>query len=121
MGMNLARLEDGEEFTCSNGYWNLILDSAKKEGWKPLGTTKYDEAMKKDTTWNSSDYNSNNGQVVNDEDAYQLSKSLKQYLSKEKENITHDEHDIIAQFIEWLKIDDEVDDGIDYYPGFEIY
>ena len=51
MGMNLARLEDGEEFTCSNGYWNLILDSAKKEGWKPLGTTKYDEAMKKDATW----------------------------------------------------------------------
>jgi hypothetical protein len=31
MGMNLARLERGEEFTYSNGYWSLILDSAKKE------------------------------------------------------------------------------------------
>ena len=26
----------------------------------------------------------------------------------------------ISQFIEWLKIEDYEDDGIDYFPGFEI-
>lgn len=120
MGMNLARLEDGEEFTCSNGYWHLILDSAKKEGWSPLGTTKYDDDMNKDENWDQTDYHSNNGQIVNDEDAYQISKSLKQFINKQKGNLPPDEHKIITQFIEWLKIEDYEDDGIDYFPGFEI-
>jgi hypothetical protein len=40
MGMNLSRLEDGEEFTCNNALWNFILESAKKGGWEPLRNYK---------------------------------------------------------------------------------
>ena len=43
MGMNLSRLEDGELFECSNGMWGIIMASAYKTGWKPLGTFKMDE------------------------------------------------------------------------------
>jgi hypothetical protein len=121
MGMNLSRLEDGEEFTCNNAFWNFILESAKKGGWEPLGTIKLDKDQNQDNSWNSEDYNSNSGQVVNDEDAHQISKSLKVFLSDEKENISVEEFETINRFIEWLKVEDYEDDGMDYFPGFEIY
>ena len=34
MGVNLSRLEDGEEFTCNNALWNFILESTKKDNWE---------------------------------------------------------------------------------------
>ena len=120
MGMNFSRLEDGEEFTCNNALWHFILDSAKKGGWEPLGTFKLDENQNTDNSWDNSDYTSNSGQVVNDEDAHQISKSLKNFISKEKENVSHIEYETLNKFIEWLKIEDYEDDGMDYIPGFEI-
>jgi len=42
-------------------------------------------------------------------------------LSEEKENISVEEYDAVNRFIEWLKIEDYEDDGMDYFPGFEIY
>ena len=51
MGMNLSRLEDGEEFTCNNAFWNFILESAKKGGWDPLGTIKLDNNQNQDNSW----------------------------------------------------------------------
>ena len=42
MGMNLSRLEDGSVFECSNGMWGIIIASASKAGWKPIGTFKMD-------------------------------------------------------------------------------
>ena len=121
MGMNLSRREDGDEFTCNNALWNFILESAKKCGWEALGTIKLDDNQNQDNSWDSNDYISNSGQLVNNEDAYQLSKSLKIFLSEEKENLSIEEYEIIDKFIEWLKVADYEDHGKDYFPGFEIY
>ena len=52
MGMDLSRLEDGEKWTCSNTLWGYILESAEKGGWKPEGTSKYDEESdSEDPNW----------------------------------------------------------------------
>ena len=53
--MNLSRLEDGEEFTCNNAFWNFILESAKKGGWDPLGTIKLDSNQNQDNSWDAND------------------------------------------------------------------
>ena len=55
MGMNLSRLEDGELFECSNGMWGIIMTSAYKTGWKPLGTFKMDENDNPDPNWDKND------------------------------------------------------------------
>ena len=120
MGMNLSRLEDGELFECSNGMWGIILASAYKTGWKPLGTFKMDENDNPDPNWDKNDYSSHQGQIVNETDAFELSKALKKFIEIEKENIDQIEYSTISQFIEWLKIEDYEDDGMDYFPGFEI-
>ena len=49
-----------------------------------------------------------------------MSKALKKFLEVEKKNIDSIEYSTITQFIEWLKIEDYEDDGMDYFPGFEI-
>ena len=121
MGMNLARLEDGQEFVCSNGMWGIILSSAKKGGWKPLGTFKIDENENPEPNWDKNDYSSHQGQVVNEDDVFEMSKALKKFVKQEKSNINTVEYSTISQFIEWLKVEDYEDDGIDYFPGFEIY
>tara|TARA_B100000035_G_scaffold163768_1_gene139526 strand:- start:182 stop:547 length:366 start_codon:yes stop_codon:yes gene_type:complete len=120
MGMNLSRLEDGAEFECSNGMWGVIMASAYKSGWKPLGTFKMDANDNPDPNWDKNDYSSNQGQIVNEDDAFEMSKALKKFVEIEKENIDPIEYSTISQFIEWLKIEDYEDDGIDYFPGFEI-
>ena len=58
MGMNLSRLDDGELFECSNGMWGIIMASAYKTGWKPLGTFKMDENDNPDPNWDKNDYSS---------------------------------------------------------------
>ena len=117
--MNLSRLEDGEEFTCNNALWNFILESAKKGGWDSLGTIKLDNNQNQDNSWDTNDYISNSGQVVNDEDAHQISKSLKVFLSDEKENISVEEFETINKFIEWLKVEDYEDDGMDIFQDLK--
>lgn len=119
--MNLTRSEDGEEFPCTNIFWEFILQTARKGGWEPLGTVKFDQALNKDQTWDGTDYHSNNGQVVTPDDAFNISKSLKKVIASEENGLTPEEHHALREFIEWLKIEDYEDDGIDYFPGFEIY
>ena len=52
MGINLSRLDDGEEWTCNNSLWNFILDTALANSWSPLGTFKIDpETENEDKTW----------------------------------------------------------------------
>ena len=92
MGMNLSRLEDGELFECSNGMWGIIMASACKTGWKPLGTFKMDENDNPDPNWDKNDYSSHQGQIVNETDAFELSKALKKFIEIEKENIDQIEY-----------------------------
>ena len=87
MGMNLSRLDDGELFECSNGMWGIIMASAYKTGWKPLGTFKMDENDNPDPNWDKNDYSSHQGQIVNETDAYELSKALRKFIEIEKEVI----------------------------------
>ncbi len=119
--MNLTRCEDGEEFPCDNTFWDFILQTATQGGWQPLGTVKFDKNLNKNEKWDSTDYRSNNGQVVETDDAFHISKSLKKIIATKDNGLTPAEHHSIIEFIEWLKIEDYEDDGIDYFPGFEIY
>ncbi len=121
MGMDLARLEDGEKFTCSNGMWGIILQSAEKGGWKPYGTIKMDENENPDKNWDKNDYTTQKGQIVSETDAFEMSKALKKFIKDKKDEIDTNEFSSIQQFIEWLKVEDYIGDGIDYFPGFEIY
>ena len=86
MGMNLSRLDDGELFECSNGMWGIIMASAYKTGWKPLGTFKMDENDNPDPNWDKNDYSSHQGQIVNETDSSELFKALKKNIEIEKEN-----------------------------------
>jgi hypothetical protein len=121
MGMNLSRLDDGEEFTCSNGMWAIIMASAYKTGWKPLGTIKLDDNDNPDLNWNKNDYSSHKGQIVTSDDAFQISKILKKFLEIEKENIDYNEQSTIKNFIGWLKTKDYINESYECYPGFEIH
>ena len=121
MGMDLARLEDGEKFTCSNGMWGIILQSAEKGGWKPCETFKMDENENPEKNWDKNDYTTQKGQIVSETDAFEMSKALKKFIKDKKDEIDTNEFYSINQFIEWLKAEDYIGDGIDYFPGFEIY
>ena len=104
MGMHLSRLEDGELFECSNGMLGIIMASAYKTGWKPLVTFKMDENDNPDPNWDKNDYSSHQGQIVNETDAFELSKALKKYIEIEKEVIDTNEFSVISKFIESLRI-----------------
>lgn len=113
MGINLSRLDDGEEWTCNNSLWNFILDTALANSWSPLGTFKIDpESENEDTTWDKSDYRTQKGQQVIEEDVENLVKSLTNYLKADKSN--NIENLTIKDFIKFVKPDD-------YCFGFEIY
>ena len=120
MGMNLSRLEDGAEFECTNGMWGVIMASAHKSGWKPLGTFKMDANDNPDPNWDKNDYSSHQGQIVNEDDAFEMSKALKKFIEIEKEIIDPNEYSIILKFIEWLNINSHESNIDDYFPGFEI-
>ncbi len=51
----------------------------------------------------------------------EMSKALKKFIEDKKDEIDTNEFSSIQQFIEWLKVEDYIGDGIDYFPGFEIY
>ena len=120
MGMNLSRLDDRELFECSNGMWGIIMASAYKTGWKPQGTFKMDENDNPDPNWDKNDYSSHQGQIVNETDAFEMSKALKKFIEIEKEVIDPNEYTVISKFIEWLNINSHQSNIDDYFPGFEI-
>ena len=113
MAYNLSRNDDGKENIISNAYYGLILEKARENGWEPIGTYKIDDDGEEDESWDSSDYVSNSGQGVSEEDAYALSDALKKTL--EISSLDENEREIISEFIEWLFISE------DETPGFEIY
>ena len=121
MGMNLSRLEDGEVFECTNGMWGIIMASAYKTGWTPLGTIKLDENDNPDTNWDKNDYSSHQGQIVTQKDAYQMSNALMNFVEIEKDKIDQNELRTMELFLEWLNINSDLDRSIDNYPGFEIH
>ncbi len=117
MGMDLSRLEDAEKWSCSNALWGYILESAEKAGWKPEGTSKLDEETEsEDTNWDTTDYSTQEGQQVSDDDSKNMAEALDNYL--ETNNPEDIEKRIIVSFLEWVRYDDN--DEL-YYPGFEIY
>ena len=120
MGMNLSRLDDGELFECSNGMWGIIMASAYKTGWKPLGTFKMDENDNPDPNWDKNDYSSHQGQIVNETDAFEMSKALKKFIEIEKEVIDPNEFLAISKFIEWLLILSHQSNIDNHFPGFEV-
>ena len=120
MGMNLSRLDDGELFECSNEMWGIIIASASKAGWKPIGTIKMDANYNPDPNWDKNDYSSHQGQIVNEDDAFEMSKALKKFVEIEKKNIDPNEYSVISKFIEWLNINSHKTNIDEYFPGFEI-
>jgi hypothetical protein len=117
MGIDLSRLEDAEQWSCSNALWGYVLESAEKGGWTPEGTDKLNEETEsEDTNWDSSDYSTQAGQQVTDSDSKNMAEALDNYLKGS--NPKEIEERIIKSFLEWVRYDDN---GELYYPGFEIY
>ena len=117
MGIDLSRLEDAEKWSCSNTLWGYILESAEKGGWKPEGTSKLDEQTEsEDANWDRTDYSTQEGQQVSDDDSKNMAEALDNYLKSN--NSVDIEERIVKSFLEWVRYDDN---GELYYPGFEIY
>jgi hypothetical protein len=113
MGINLSRLDDGKEWTCNNSLWNFILDTALAYNWIPSGTYKIDpDTENEDSSWDKSDYRSNNGQLVTENDIENLINSLNQSLTKN--SFDEIENNIIRDFIKFVKPEETI-------YSFEIY
>lgn len=116
MSVDLVRLEDAERLSISNQQWAFILTSAENNGWKPLGTTKLDDEGEVNEDWDTSDYSSNDGQVVDSDDCMQLDICCKKALIKSKDDKW--EMETLEKFIQFVSISE---DNELYYPGFEIW
>jgi len=112
MSYNLTRLEDGEVLSLSNKTYNEILQLSQANGWVPDGTTLINDSEESDTSWDCNDYESHNGQIVNEFDAEDISKALKKAL--ETGQVPSEISQDVKDFFEWLSIDNE-------FKGFEIY
>ena len=83
MAVDLVRKEDGENLNLSNQIWGFILQTAEENGWEPEGTSLLDEETEEEKkNWDTSDYSSNEGQSVEEEDAENIANALKIYLDK---------------------------------------
>ncbi len=113
MGINLSRLDDGEEWSCNNSLWNFILDTALANDWTPSGTYMIDpDTENEDSSWDESDYRSNNGQLVTENDVENLINSLNKSLTENSFNEI--ENNIIRDFIKFVKPEETI-------YSFEIY
>jgi hypothetical protein len=111
MAYSLSRLGDGETFDVSNFVYGSILQIAEKHGWIPDGTCLLDEEGDPVDEWDTSDYSSANGQLVNGTDAEDIFNALKEALNAHDcEGFNSD----VESFANWLVIDGD-------FPGFEIY
>lgn len=118
MAIDLVRKDDGERLSMPNQMWAFLLSSAEATGWKPSGTTLFDEETEEERTdWDSTDYSSNEGQSVDEEDAEALAEALTAFQGMNKMT-GPEEESILQEFLNWAQIDDE---GETYYPGFEIW
>ena len=74
------------------------------------------QRLKKKKDWDTSDYSSNEGQSVEEEDAENIANALKIYLDK-VDSPNPVEVEAINKFLAWVSFEDEED----YFPGFEIW
>ena len=114
MGVDLVRRRDSKKWACNNALWRFIINSAKSEHWKPLGTRP---AKSNEEVHDPTDYLSNNSQIVTPEDAENMCLSLEKF-GKQNE-LSKVEREIIESFLKWSKRTDENDVLIDI-PGFII-
>ena len=117
MGKNLSRLDDGVEFMCSNNDWLFLLEKAKRNDWVPNGTIKIGENGERDDSWDKN-YNTNDGQLVSEDDAKNLYFSLNKILNNPNENLEEYNKELIIRFLDWITFDQN---KIDCIVGFEIY
>ena len=117
MAVDLVRKEDGEKLNLSNQIWGFILQMAEENGWEPEGTSLLDEETEEEKEdWDTSDYSSNEGQSVEEEDAENIANALKIYLDN-VDSTDPVEEEAINKFLAWVSFEDEED----YFPGFEIW
>ncbi len=96
MATELLNLRTNEIISFTNVSWKEILNLALNEGWKPRGTVLYKDnnCFEINEDWESSDYISNSGQVIESKDADALGEFLSLAISKseiiDKININYD-------------------------------
>ena len=78
MGMDLIS-KSGSTFDLSGDWWCFYLTLAEKCGWTPKGTGKPDHLGEKDE-WHGA-YDSNDGQIVDEEDAKALAQALERAIT----------------------------------------
>ena len=112
MGMDLLRRRDSVKWTCNNQLWIFILETAKKNGWVPLGVSYLNNSNKNDKF----DYQIQNGQIVLPKDAMNMYKALTKEMSSKK--LVGIELEITQSFVNWLVKKNS--DGQNEFPGFII-
>lgn len=118
MAVDLVRKDDGERLSMSNQIWAFLLSSAEGSGWVASGTTLMDEETEEERAdWDPTDYSSNEGQSVDEEDAEAMSDALRLFQGKNKK-VGPEESAALQGFLDFVQIDEE---GDQYYPGFEIW
>ena len=118
MSVDLVRKEDGERLSMPNQMWAFLLSAAEASGWKPSGTTIIDEETEEERLdWDSSDYSSNEGQSVDEDDAKAMSDALKLFHSQSTRS-TREEDVSLKEFIGFVEVEE---DDEKYYLGFEIW
>jgi hypothetical protein len=118
MAVDLVRKDDGERLSMPNQMWAFLLASAEASGWVPSGTTLTDEETEEERAdWDHTDYSSNEGQSVDEEDAEAMADALRSYQGQNKTS-GPEESAALQVFLDFVQIDDE---GDQYYPGFEIW
>ena len=91
----------------------IILFGALAYNWIPSGTYKIDpDSENEDISWDKSDYRSNNGQLVTENDVENLINSLNKSLTENSFNEI--ENNIIRDFIKFVKPEETI-------YSFEIY
>ena len=68
-----------------NQMWAFLLTSAEASGWVPMGTTLMDEETEEERAdWDRTDYSSNEGQSVDEEDAEAMAVALRLFQDQNK-------------------------------------
>ena len=116
MAVDLVRKEDGERLSMPNQMWAFILSAAEVSGWKPQGTSLLDEETEEERIdWDASDYSSNEGQSVDEDDAEAMAEALKVFKSKNTD-VSQEEALALEKFIDFAEAEEEAN----LLSGFEV-
>ena len=103
MGYDLEN-KFNNSFTCSNWWFQRILELAKKAGWNPIGTS-----LQNNDTWDKQDYETQSGQLVSKEDSVELFRVLSNLLAVHKSiagtpiALMKDEIEMVSVFLKFIK------------------